>query len=60
MKHIFNSKLIRLVAIIIVNFSNVTVFAQRFGKHEVCLPDKGILTATVKITPPTTFSIKTE
>lgn len=60
MKQIFNSKIVRLVALLIVNFNCVTVFSQRFGKHEVCLPDKGILTATVKITPRNTFSIKND
>lgn len=58
MKQIINSKIIILVTLIIVTFDCVTVSAQKFGKHEVSLPDNGILTATVKIRPPYTFSIK--
>ena len=58
MKESIYSKSIRLFAILIVNLSCVSMFSQKFGKHEICLPDKGILNATVKISPPYTFSIK--
>lgn len=58
MKQLFNSKFIKLLVLLIVTLSSVTAFAQRFERHEVSLPDKGILTATVKIRPPYTFSIK--
>lgn len=58
MNNIFNSKFIRFIVLLILNCSCVTVFPQRFKKHDVCLPDKGILTATVRILPPYTFSIK--
>ncbi len=58
MKLLFNSKFIRLVVLSIVTISYVTALAQRFNRHEVSLPDKGILTATVKIGPRCIFSIK--
>lgn len=58
MKQISNYKIIGLVVLLIATFSSITALAQRFKKHEVCLPDKGILTATVKIWPPYIFSIK--
>lgn len=58
MKHIFKYKVFRIVILSIVTFNCISVLAQRFGRHEVSLPDKGILTATVKIRPPYTFSIK--
>jgi biopolymer transport protein ExbD len=58
MKQLFNSKFIRLLVLLIVTISYLTALAQRFERHEVSLPDKGILTATVKIKPPYTFSIK--
>ena len=58
MKQLFNFKFIRFLVLLIVTINCVTVLGQKFGRHEVSLPDKGILTATVKISPPYTFSIK--
>lgn len=54
----FYSTIIRPLVILFATFFYVTGYAQKFGKHEVCLPDNGILTATVKILPPYTFSVK--
>ena len=59
MKQLFNFKFIRFLVLLIVTINCVTVLGQKFGRHEVSLPDKGILTATVKISPPYTFSITT-
>lgn len=60
MKQFFISKFIRLLVLLIVTISSVTALAQRFQRHEVSLPDKGILTVTVQIRPPYAFSIKKE
>lgn len=58
MTNYFYSKTIRLVVLLISCFSCATAFSQKFARHDVYLPDNGILTATVKVWPPYPFSIK--